>query len=327
MGRALLDKLLEQIPEDTEKRVERTRDRLNQHIREALRQETGLRFRRAVEETAGDVVNVRINVRPGLPEALRPRELKPEERLAAFLAPWRHTLKNLRAFSRDASQMVAQLREDPETAKLVDRGDFLSEAGDFADRLLQLADGFNCARWILEIDKDVLGTYNYSVPNANRFLPAREFAYIDLYWAVIGLMARVLGGSVEDLTAVVLAHELAHAYTHRGYDIDGDSWSSVDFAKSDHALKEGLAQYYTSQVCERIERQAPAARNAYAALLEHQPDAYQTHLPWLEVKRPEEIRLAMLQTRRNGPGRLSDFVHFLTDASQNLRPRQVDPER
>jgi len=323
MGRVLLDKLLRQNPEDTEERVERTRDRLNQNIREALRQETGLRFRRVAEESEKDTVTVRVNVSRGLPQGLQLRELKPEERLAALLAPWRSTLQNLMSSSRGALQMVEQLRQDPETAKLVDVGSFLSEGGDFADRLLQLSTDFDLPKWILEVNQDILGTYNYSVPNPKKFLPSREFSYIDLYWEVIGLTARVLAVSVEDLTAVVLAHELAHAYTHRGNDIDGHSWSSQDFAASDHGLKEGLAQYYTSQVCQRIERQAPGAKRAYERLVPHQPKDYQNHISWIKRNQPEEVRLAMLQIRRLGTGRLADFEDLLSHAHDSLRREYI----
>ncbi len=49
----LLNELLKTIPPDTEERVNRARERFNQNIREALRQETGLRFR--PKSRAGDL--------------------------------------------------------------------------------------------------------------------------------------------------------------------------------------------------------------------------------------------------------------------------------
>ena len=41
----LLERLLNSIPTDTKERVNRTRERFNPNIRDAIRQETGLRFR------------------------------------------------------------------------------------------------------------------------------------------------------------------------------------------------------------------------------------------------------------------------------------------
>src|SRR5437016_6074890 len=103
----LLSELLETIPSDTEERVRRTRDRLNQQIREILRQETGLRFRRSVNESMTpdfsggsepsrgavyEPVTVRVQLVPGLPLALRQKEIEEKDRLAALIAPWRISL-------------------------------------------------------------------------------------------------------------------------------------------------------------------------------------------------------------------------------------------
>ena len=94
---------------------------------------------------------------------------------------------------------------------------------------------------------------------------------------MIGLIAQILGLDTEDLTVIVLAHELAHAYTHRAQDIDGKAWDTTGFAKSGHDLKEGLAQYYTAQVCDRLAASAPNVKIAYETLLRFQPPAYHTH--------------------------------------------------
>src|SRR4029077_10395808 len=45
-----------------------------------------------------------------------------------------------------------------------------------------------------------------------------------------------LGCDVEDLTVVVLTHELAHAYTQLGADIEGRRWAAPLFAKAEIAL-------------------------------------------------------------------------------------------
>jgi hypothetical protein len=57
-----------------------------------------------------------------------------------------------------------------------------------------------------------------------------------------------MGCTVEDLTVVVLTHELAHAYTQLGADIEGRRWPAAAFAAAESGLKEGLAQYYTDRV-------------------------------------------------------------------------------
>src|SRR5262249_44577334 len=132
-------------------------------------------------------------------------------------------------------------------------------------------------------------------------------------------VAAMLGVEPEALTAVVLAHELAHAYTHVGADIDGDRWASKSFADSQHALKEGLAQYYTERVCHRLANQFPNAVLAYRELLQRQPAAYHTHEKWLKEFRPEEIRSAMLSIRRSGVGTEAEFNEELENARRRLR--------
>ena len=85
----LLDKLLSMIPPDTEERVRRTRDRYNQNVREAIRQETGLRFR--PRSGVGDLqpvefIGVPVRLMAGLPTSLRKRDVEQKWRIAALRA-------------------------------------------------------------------------------------------------------------------------------------------------------------------------------------------------------------------------------------------------
>ena len=303
----LLSELLETIPSDTEERVRRTRDRLNQQIREILRQETGFRLRRAASERGEQLsvfeeeeqpqpdtqesVTVRVNLVPGSPFALKGKEIEDQHRLAAMIAPWRVSLESLRDSGGDVEKLAAKLLATNLGMKLVEPGlPHLQPVIQLAERLLRETQKFNLASWILEVDEDVLGAYFYPVPQkpkSYRIIDRRQPSWIELYWGVIGLLARLLGIDVEDLTIVVLAHELAHAYTHLGTDIDGRAWTSEDFQKTEHALKEGLAQYYGYAVCQRLQLNASGAKSAFDRLLPHQPGAYQSHVPWVEKKKPD----------------------------------------
>jgi hypothetical protein len=144
-----------------------------------------------------------------------------------------------------------------------------------------------------------------------------------LYWAVIGLIAPLIGASAASLTAVVLAHELAHAFTQVGADIEGYRWEPEVFHAADLGLKEGMAQYYTAKACERLERLAPDAKATYEALLEKQPEAYRTHIPWLKEHKEEEVRLALVQARRSNLTKAADFNALLKDAKAGLRTGQA----
>lgn len=321
-----LEKLLEQIPSDTEERVARARDRFNQVIREALRQESALRLRRdGGDDQLGpkrrEPVTVKVALMPGLPVALQGKAIDKQHWLAAILAPWRHTLEQLRDSSTSSQQIVRILSRDERGERIVGgRGVHLPPSGQLADDLLKEINKFNLAKWIFDVNEDVLGIYQYRLPD--KLFGDSDAAHIELYWAVIGLVAKLEGVPVEALTLVVQAHELAHAYTHLGSDIDGKRWTTKDFAQSEHELKEGLAQYYAALVCERLSNQEWNAVRAYKELLKDQPPAYHSHVKWLEDFTPEEVRLAVIETRRNGSGGLAGFGQTLANARARLRRPQ-----
>jgi hypothetical protein len=116
---------------------------------------------------------------------------------------------------------------------------------------------------------------------------------------VIGIMAAALNLQVEALTIVVLAHELAHAYTHLGRDIDNEKWDTEAFAGADLEIIEGLAQFYTMVVCHRLGSRAPAAESAFRALLAKQVGPYKAHESWVEDDEHggEIVRVAMIECR------------------------------
>ena len=72
----------------------------------------------------------------------------------------------------------------------------------------------------------------------NHFFKVPE---IRLYWMAIALVAQMLAAPLDALTVVVLTHELAHAYSHLGRDIDGRRWETDAFAKTDFSIAEGIA--------------------------------------------------------------------------------------
>jgi hypothetical protein len=330
----LLDELLQAIPSDTEERVRRTRERLNQNIRRILREETALRFRhppsgrqdKLFPEDSDDSSSlergsVRIQLVPGLPKCLRGKQIDDAKRIAALIAPWRDSLEKLRDSAKATLELTGTLARDPAGKALVERGpEHLPGAIELAERLLNEAKKFDLAKWILEVDQDVLGAYCYHVQDdKDIFYLRRRDSWIELYWGVIGLVSRVLAVEIEDLTTVVLAHELAHAYTHVGTDIDGHAWSSLEFANTEHGLREGLAQFYGLVTCRRLAVSVPKAKDAFDKLLVKQPPAYHSHESWLSDLDPEQIRLSVLQTRRSGAGTLKDFNERLKSAKGVLR--------
>jgi hypothetical protein len=135
-----------------------------------------------------------------------------------------------------------------------------------AQALVSKLDEMDMLKKILGIQEDILGAYFFGI---------RE---VRIYWMAIGIVASALGLSPSSLTTVVLSHELAHAYTHLGRDIDKERWDTTSFSGADIRIVEGLAQFYTGVLCKKLEQRVPGALHAYNELLKHQSGVYKCHL-------------------------------------------------
>ena len=318
----LLTDLIKKLPSDTQDRVRAAKDRFNTKIRQALRQETRLGLNRRQDDLLGgrdEMISVPITVHPGLPEGLQPLErqtIDDQHRLAVLLSPYRQALVAFRDSGKTLTEeMIPMLRSDELGRRLLDgRETDLGPAWRYADSLGKTLATFDLAKFILRVNEDVLGVYRYKV----RYDYDDPNPKIDLYWGVIGLIARDIGVPVEDLAGVVMAHELAHVYTHVGSDADDRYWDSRRFDESDVGLKEGLAQYYTDLVCQRLQRDAPGIGAAYQKLLPKQPDAYHVQEQWKDST-PEMVRHAMLEIRRtSNDGTPETFKELLRRAKAPL---------
>ena len=141
------------------------------------------------------------------------------------------------------------------------------------------------------ISEDVLGAYY-----VNR-------VEVGIFWVAIGLFSAMYGVPANALTVGVLAHELAHAYTHLGLDFDAFDWPTHEFLSTDIAIIEGLAQFYAEVVCKNLEDRIPDALEAFRSLWAHQHEIYRTHRTWVEGKdrnSGEIVRVSLVECRRSG---------------------------
>lgn len=331
-----LEDLLTQIPDDTEERVERARKKWNNTIRELLRKETGLLLNRPKKPGIGtnETVAIPVNLVPGLPDVLQEIKFEEDTWLIAQVSPFRADLERVAASGPGIQRMLRLFSDNPQAASVLQgRHQHFPPTLELTRELLRRLDTSDPVKKILAVNQDVLGTYTYQIhpPEYRHDYYQRQFFYtdplqghIELYWAIIGLIAGMLGVAIEELTVVVLIHELAHAYTHLGADIDGDRWGSKDFHAAERGLKEGLAQYYTAVVCQRLNSQIPGAFVAYETLLKRQPPDYHTHESWLQEAKPEEVRFAMLESRRQASSTVADFEQRLEETGRILRRSSND---
>jgi hypothetical protein len=278
-----LKQLLDLYDPDLRIRVDRAFGQWNNVLRDYLRNETGLRL-----SVGDDKRAVPVRIDDGLP-------LPFQQVMDEFPNPeiWRLQLQSealslgargLEAFENDFGIVSRALENVPASIEDVRR------VRDSFEMLNEWLKKLAILKRIGEIRQDVLGAYFFRIPE------------IRLYWMVIGLLSRALGVSAESLTVVVAVHELAHAYSHLGRDIDGARWDTEAFARTELEIAEGLAQFYTRSVCIKLQDRFPPAKSAYEALLAVQTGPYKAHAHWgsPEESTGEVVRFTMIKTRSNG---------------------------
>ena len=317
-----LTDLISRVPMDVEARVREVRNQTRPVLQEALRAECRLVLR-TPEESEGrrPGAQVPIDIEPGYPAVLEDITFPDEIEIVMLLSRYRTSLEDARSGVSELVKLRGKLAQRPDAEKWIQTSTHeLQSTIDWAGFLLKVLKKHDPLSTLLSIREDFLGVYEYSIDDVLRDDRAANRARIKLYWGVIGLATEWLGCTIEDLTIVVLAHELAHAYTQLGADIEGRRWPAAAFAEADTEVKEGLAQYYTDRVLRRLARRYARAFATYEKMLPGQPPAYRTHLEWLETSTPEAVRRAMLEVRRWNEGGLSDFNRRLLAARDQLEP-------
>ena len=282
---------LEQSSPGIRNSVEVVAKQWNTSLRDILRAETGLKI-----SVAGDSRSVPVKVFDGMPPPFA-KTMRDFDGLE-WLLLHRPALESVALGTKFMAQHQGEVRAAwGDAAGPSDVMDIRNMRAT-ADAWLKKLDQMQAMERIFDIREDVLGAYYFRIPE------------IRLYWVVIGIVARALGVSVEALTVVVLAHELAHAYTHLGLDIDNERWDTDRFARAELNIVEGLAQFYTQVACKRIGQRMPEALLAYQVLLAKQSGPYRAHLGWVREHEQggEIVRISMIECRSRGIVMSSDFL-------------------
>jgi hypothetical protein len=305
-------KLKKLLSKEVPERVARCVTQWNQAVRDLIRSESALRLK------VGDFrQTVPIKIYDGLPLPFA-KVVEDVDEIQLWLTLHRQALESTEAGLGLVNSKLPDLCEwsyQLSQAALFDinkpfelNQSSLMEAQKFLEALLKVQKTFSLERRLQEIDEDILGAYFFRIPE------------IQLYWMVIGFFAKYLKVPEEALTIVVLAHELAHAYTHRGLDIDGRGWTTKAFAETDLFIVEGLAQFYTEVVCKRLALRFPLAFQAYEELLKIQGGPYHAHRNWStsETRTGEAVRMTLLHTRTNRVSSYEEFKKMLDWARKSL---------
>jgi hypothetical protein len=297
---ATVKELIEQAGGTAKASVETAKTRYLEQVRGILRDLTRLKFseRQGVESQH---TSVPMRIVPGLPEPLKSMA---EERLPSgerwgieTIGLWAQDIKSLGSVAERLTPLIGRLSEIPEWKQRSNDYRFrLDGATRLAEELAGYAAQAELLKRITQINQDILGVY---MPTA-RLIPDK--GQIELYWVVIGAVARLLGVDTEALAVVVMAHELAHAYTHLGLDSNKNRWED-GFWGCDPGITEGLAQYYTHLTAAALKKERGYDRvwTAYEQFTNLQKangaKVYVNHLTWMETISPEAIRQALLDLR------------------------------
>ncbi|MFZ5448938.1 MAG: hypothetical protein ACOZFS_09920 [Thermodesulfobacteriota bacterium] len=306
--------LLKFLKPGTKQKIAEYYQRHNLAIRKAIRDE--LRLNLAARGMEGEESESRVHVevdKVGLPQMVANIPIEDKDWLSAILTVYRPYLSMLAESTAQVAELLfrPELKELPEVMTL---GRSVPEAHQLAQALLQRIKLLDLVERILAFNEDVLGAYQYDL---NERAPSK----ILLFWGVIGLVSQGQKLDLETLTALVLAHEMAHAYTHLGYDIDRKRWPSRAFAESDREVKEGLAQYYAARVMERLKDRLPLGPDTFAQLLAKQSTPYHAHEPWMQEYTPEVVRAALISGRGKNPLFIDPFNDELADLAPRLKRR------
>jgi hypothetical protein len=298
-------RLRDHLPPDAQESVERASERWRQKVRNRLEAETRLKLT--------DAVPVKVKDGMPIPFAKLIQEFDDPDLwwLTARRELFTVTHEGLAELSNAASiprpllrtaGMDDSLQEPIERISGVIRG------------LLESKKAEEFYQKLREIDHDILGAYFFNQPE------------VQLYWMVIAFFAARLKVRLEDLTIVVLAHELAHAFTHLGGDADGSPWETDSFADANLRIVEGLAQFYTERVVVSLANEQPGAQVAFDALLSMQSLPYTIFKEWThpsEPRRNEIVRTAMINTRTT---RNTNYEIFRQALEQQIEILQASPQ-
>lgn len=305
---ASIRKLLHSYQSDLAKRVELCCKQWNQTIRSHIKSEM------ALDITVGDgKQRAPVRVVDGLPGPFAQIVIEfPDIEIWELILNRPLLLQTEKGLELVGRKFGSIMRWKPILSQLRLSESELEKTRKFMNSLSQELEKLEILKGISEIRQDILGAYFFHIPE------------IQIYWMVIGIISGLIGVSADALTVVVLTHELAHAYSHLGNDTDGEQWKTDSFGKTDLEIVEGLAQFYTSVVCEKISDRNPSVKGAFEKLLAIQQGPYKVHTGWTEdeERAGEIVRSGLIECRSKGITQYKEFENILKETRSRIGRRR-----
>jgi len=315
-----LSPILKAVPASVASSVKAVVDLARPPVRDALIAECRLSMRgRADRDEGAEQGQVPVQVKLARAHGVSPVILPDDYERVLCLARHAKALREAASGTKGLLHLHQELAELPgELPRTLGTVEPIRATHLWAAELLRHLEAHDPVKKILAFDEDTLGCYVCvdRLTDEHRANRAR----VEVYWGVIGLVSAWAGFTVEDTTVVVLAHELAHAFTQLGAEIEGRRWPSADFVDAEPALVEALAQYYTERCLRRLQGRYPGALRVFLDLMAKQPAIYRGHCAWAPHVDPEAVRQAMLEVRRARERTLAEFEERLAKAAAEFPP-------
>lgn len=292
-----LKSLVLNINSDLKNEVTAAKEKYNLKIRSVISEKTGLSLTRKSEilHKSKDRNTVPIKIEDRIPLSLARLCEKYSTDMIELLLHY-HKMK---IAIRELEFQYNNYSKFIEHHKNITDSNYLKNTIDYLYTLIRSVESCNILNEIKQLGPDVLGAYFFRHTNHYEYAEKNFVnSRIELYWLSIGFCSLLYGVSVEEFTIVVMIHELVHAYTHCGYDKDGNIWLTDDFRNTDLRIVEGFAQQYTEFLCKDYFENSS---NAFKLLLTDQAEEYTKYKEWRldeEKNKFEKVRKILIDVRK-----------------------------
>lgn len=287
------------VPVDAKHRITNIVERYRERIRDAVKDAVLL----SLGGRGKPRHSITVEIRDGTPRIVE--EMLIQDDLGTALTAFRGTFAASAECMSLLSNLPGQLGDDLRNVYLDQfPSDTAQDVGRFLRAMVERIDQANVVHRLLELDQDFLGLYE----------PSQRSGTIGIYWGVIALCASRLGVSMEGLSLKVLAHEYAHALSHLGMDANGNHWESDSFLRTDRAVTEGLANYFSwCALKSSDDLWMQEGLRALEAIWPMQPPPYREFDLWrARIKASQEsVRNALREARQISNIRIDQFRDLL----------------
>ncbi|OGU55974.1 MAG: hypothetical protein A2X64_08875 [Ignavibacteria bacterium GWF2_33_9] len=303
----LIVQVIKQYLPDLYDEVERTKERNNKYIRGIISARTGLtlsskKHRLPNQETI-EIEKVKIEISDDLPEKLLAILDSIPEILLTYILHFNKMEKTI-------NELKFQEKNSNDINFLIDNhysSNGLNESIGYLENLILKIQEQNIIERLFKSSPNIIGEYIH------------EENKINIYWIGIGIINQITNLRVDELTLITMLHELLHAYTIQGFDIDGNQWDKHILQNINLQITEGFAQIYSDLI---IQENFSYLHKTFISLSKRLQPHYKEYKSWLDLNDRniyEKVRELLLKTRNSRITSYAQFEKLLKSIEKNSK--------